>query len=69
MHSNNSWKKFVASTKVNAFYWEQSNSIVLPAGVLRDMFFDNDRPQYVNFGAIGFIIGHEMTHAFGKYNL
>jgi predicted metalloendopeptidase len=49
---------------VNAFYWSQANSIVIPAGILRDIFFDNDRPQYLNFGTIGYVIGHEITHAF-----
>lgn len=49
---------------MNAFYWSQANSIVIPAGILRDIFFDNDRPQYLNFGTIGYVIGHEITHGF-----
>lgn len=49
---------------MNAFYWSQANSIVIPAGILRDIFFDHDRPQYLNFGTIGYVIGHEITHGF-----
>lgn len=49
---------------MNAFYWSQANSIVIPAGILRDIFFDSDRPQYLNFGTLGYVIGHEITHGF-----
>lgn len=59
-----SWKYFANAANVNAFYWSQANSIVIPAGILRDIFFDHDRPQYLNFGTIGYVIGHEITHGF-----
>ena len=36
----------------------------MPAGVLRDKLFDPDRPQYLNYGTIGKIIGHEFIHGF-----
>ncbi|XP_021373561.1 endothelin-converting enzyme homolog [Mizuhopecten yessoensis] len=40
------------------------NVIVLPAGVLQSPYFHKDYPRYLNYGAIGFIIGHKITHAF-----
>ncbi|KAK5645944.1 hypothetical protein RI129_004408 [Pyrocoelia pectoralis] len=51
-------------TEVNAFYCVEENSIVLPAGILQGFFFNKDRPNYMNYGVLGFIVGHEMTHGF-----
>ncbi|XP_031357059.1 neprilysin-2-like isoform X2 [Photinus pyralis] len=58
------WTRYASSTAVNAFYRPSENSIELPAGILQDVYFDKDRPQYLNYGGIGFIIGHEITHGF-----
>jgi predicted metalloendopeptidase len=49
---------------VNAFYSPQSNSINFPAGILQPPFFDARRDMSVNYGGIGAVIGHEMTHGF-----
>jgi endothelin-converting enzyme/putative endopeptidase len=49
---------------VNAFYSPQNNSINFPAGILQTPFFDAKRDMAVNYGGVGAVIGHEMTHGF-----
>ena len=49
---------------VNAYYNPQLNEIVFPAGILQPPFFDRAGDQAFNLGAIGVVIGHEMTHGF-----
>jgi predicted metalloendopeptidase len=49
---------------VNAFYNSQNNSINFPAGILQPPFFDPRRDMALNYGGIGAVIGHEMTHGF-----
>jgi len=49
---------------VNAFYSASFNEIVFPAAILRPPFFDPDADDAVNYGAIGAIIGHEISHGF-----
>lgn len=49
---------------VNAYYNPSYNEIVFPAGILQPPFFNKDADDAVNYGAIGVVIGHEMTHGF-----
>jgi putative endopeptidase len=49
---------------VNAYYDPQVNNINFPAGILQPPFYDNHIDDAVNFGAIGGVIGHELTHGF-----
>ncbi len=49
---------------VNAYYNPQENNINFPAGILQPPFYDPKVNDSVNFGAIGAVIGHEMTHGF-----
>lgn len=49
---------------VNAYYSPLENSIQFPAGILQGAFFGKNRPAYLNYGAIGWVIGHEITHGF-----
>jgi putative endopeptidase len=49
---------------VNAYYNPLKNEIVFPAGILQPPFFDGNADDAVNYGAIGAVIGHEMTHGF-----
>ncbi|HHW4680552.1 MAG TPA: M13 family metallopeptidase, partial [Xylella taiwanensis] len=49
---------------VNAYYNPQQNEIVFPAATLQPPFFDPDAPQESNYGSIGAVIGHEMTHGY-----
>jgi putative endopeptidase len=49
---------------VNAYYSGSQNEIVFPAGILQPPFFDKTMDDAINFGAIGSVIGHELTHGF-----
>ena len=49
---------------VNAYYNPNRNEIVFPAGILQPPFFNMYADDAVNYGAIGMVIGHEMTHGF-----
>jgi len=50
--------------QVNAYYDPSRNNLNIPAGILQPPLFDPKASSAVNYGAIGFIMGHEMTHAF-----
>jgi len=49
---------------VNAYYNPTNNEIVFPAGILQPPFFDAGQPMVLNFGGIGAVAGHELTHGF-----
>ncbi|EEK17619.1 peptidase family M13, partial [Porphyromonas uenonis 60-3] len=50
--------------EVNAYYRTSTNEICFPAGILQPPFFNINADDAVNYGAIGVVIGHEMTHGF-----
>ncbi|XP_060234920.1 membrane metallo-endopeptidase-like 1 isoform X6 [Meriones unguiculatus] len=54
----------IGAAVVNAFYSPNRNQIVFPAGILQPPFFSKEQPQALNFGGIGMVIGHEITHGF-----
>uniref|UniRef100_A0A8K9V295 Endothelin-converting enzyme 1 n=1 Tax=Oncorhynchus mykiss TaxID=8022 RepID=A0A8K9V295_ONCMY len=49
---------------VNAYYNPTKNEMVLPAGILQAPFYSRSWPKALNFGGIGVVMGHELTHAF-----
>lgn len=55
---------FMTPQTVNAYYHPARNEMVFPAGILQPPFFDPDMPEAYNYGALGAVIGHEMTHGF-----
>uniref|UniRef100_A0A8C6BT79 Membrane metalloendopeptidase like 1 n=1 Tax=Monodon monoceros TaxID=40151 RepID=A0A8C6BT79_MONMO len=54
----------IGAAAVNAFYSPNRNQIVFPAGILQPPCFSKEQPQALNFGGIGMVIGHEITHSF-----
>ncbi len=57
-------KWYMTPQTVNAYYNPSSNEICFPAGILQYPFFDMSADDAFNYGAIGVVIGHEMTHGF-----
>ena len=55
---------FMTPQTVNAYYNPTTNEICFPAGILQRPFFDPKADKAFNYGAIGVVIGHEMTHGF-----
>jgi endothelin-converting enzyme/putative endopeptidase len=58
----NEWQ--MTPPTVNAYYSSAKNEIVFPAGILQPPFFDKQANDATNFGGIGLVIGHELTHGF-----
>ncbi len=59
---NTEW--YMTPQTVNAYYNPTTNEICFPAGILQPPFFDMEADDAFNYGAIGVVIGHEMTHGF-----
>jgi putative endopeptidase len=59
---HNEW--YMSPPTVNAYYDPQNNEIVFPAGILQPPFFSMEADDAVNYGALGVVIGHEITHGF-----
>jgi putative endopeptidase len=55
---------FMSAPTVNAFYNGSRNDINFPAGILQPPFFDLNADDAINYGAIGSVIGHEISHGF-----
>lgn len=55
---------YMTPQTVNAYYNPTTNEICFPAGILQPPFFDMEADDAFNYGAIGVVIGHEMTHGF-----
>lgn len=56
------WIDHASSIYVNANYNGKTNSIQIIAAMLQGHFYSSDRPDYMNYASIGYVIGHEMTH-------
>ena len=55
---------FITAPTINAFYGPTINEIVFPAGIMQPVFFNPDADDAVNYGSMGAVIGHELTHGF-----
>ncbi|KAG0749219.1 hypothetical protein G6F62_000566 [Rhizopus arrhizus] len=60
--NKNEWQ--MTPHEVNAYYTPNYNEVVIPAGILQSPFYNTELPDYLNYGGIGSVIGHEITHAF-----
>ncbi|GLV45113.1 Neprilysin 4 [Carabus blaptoides fortunei] len=63
-HSVDKRKWYTAPAVVNAYYSRNKNEIIFPAGILQPPFYHQHFPRALNFGGIGVVIGHEITHGF-----
>ncbi|CAF4268207.1 unnamed protein product, partial [Adineta steineri] len=65
---SNDWTDLLP-TDINAEHRRSLNEIVFPAAFLHTPMFDKDAPRYLNYGGVGFVVGHEITHGFDSKGL
>ena len=58
------WIEHGTTIHVNANFNGKTNSVQIMAAMLQQHFYSSDRPNYMNFASVGYVIGHEMTHGF-----
>lgn len=63
-HAKTAWEDAIYA--VNAYYYSEINQLILPAGTLQWPFYDKRAPLGWNYGGLGAIVGHEITHAFDR---
>ena len=63
-HDRNDWRTQAEAATLNCFYFDQDNSIIFYAAFLSSVVFNVARPRYINYGALGAVAGHEITHGF-----
>ncbi|KAI8378901.1 hypothetical protein BD560DRAFT_388888 [Blakeslea trispora] len=55
---------YMSAQTVNAYYSPNENEIVIPAGIMQTPMYSATQPDYLNYGAMGMIVGHEFSHGF-----
>ncbi|CAG2103857.1 unnamed protein product [Medioppia subpectinata] len=60
----NRWQNIITNPVINAYYSPYINGLKIPIWILQGIAFDIKRPNYLNYGALGWIIGHELIHEF-----
>nr|WBW70057.1 venom protein [Lampona murina] len=68
LNTEKDWTSHITINEVNTFYNFLENSIDIPMGLLKGIYFKKERPYYLNFGALGSAIGHEIAHGFDSQN-
>ena len=63
VHKRNDWRFFFAA-QMNSYYNPVYNSINICPPILSGVVFNVSRPRYMNYGGLGFVTGHEITHGF-----
>ncbi|KAF2883618.1 hypothetical protein ILUMI_22552 [Ignelater luminosus] len=58
------WLGRMPNFEVNAEYIPEKNMIQIPAGILKSTYFNKNYPRYINYGSVGYVLGHEITHGF-----